>query len=185
MKFNADTETAMKDGRVALHLTSQTGATDVTKHLLDHQAKPNTVEGNGQTALHYAAYFGRSQIIDMLLQRGAVPDARTSKGSTALDIAERMGHKDVVASLAGSLSPGATRQNTERKVQHEFVTPAGADWSPRADASEARDKFDSNAIAGPPVLQVAGTPLFVREKTQPQGPGMLTKQKTIYKGKAA
>ena len=38
LNYNADTESAMKDGRAALHLTAQTGWVELANLLLEHKA---------------------------------------------------------------------------------------------------------------------------------------------------
>ncbi|CAG8950619.1 hypothetical protein HYFRA_00002828, partial [Hymenoscyphus fraxineus] len=71
----------------ALHLAVFVRSFDITKILLEHGAKANSVDHTLQTPLHLAAIHGLLDIFKLLVQYGSNPFASTRDGRTAISMA--------------------------------------------------------------------------------------------------
>ena len=85
-------------------LASGSGALDVMKVLLDHNAKVNAVNAQGDTPLHFAVRQNQQEAVDLLLRNAASVDARNKEGVTPLMVAAWSGFDNLVQQL---LSAGA------------------------------------------------------------------------------
>lgn len=93
-----------------LHLASRSGATEVVRVLLDHDAAPSVRTGAGVTALHYAAGAGATGVIELLVEAGADIEAPESAWyQTPLMFAAAAGHAPAVAALLEAGADPAVR----------------------------------------------------------------------------
>ena len=72
---------------------------DITKFLLDHGAKVDSMDAQGNTALIYAAFYGQTAVVQTLLEAGANPEVANSGGRRALMNAAKTGRTDIVKLL--------------------------------------------------------------------------------------
>ncbi len=109
-----------EDGSTALIIASNTGHTDVVKHLLTLGANPNTKTNNGWTALHAAADDGYKEIVEVLLQSGA-DTSLTYRNMDAATWAERSGKTDV-ANLIRQRAKAFRKGISKIKVTRDLVS---------------------------------------------------------------
>lgn len=94
----ADVELACQ-GYTPLMIASNFGNFDITKLLIENNAKINSQTKDGQTAMHFAAMNHQNEIIRLLINNGADIDIKDNQGLTALMEAIYADNYDIVNTL--------------------------------------------------------------------------------------
>ncbi len=117
----ADVNAAQLDGMTALHWSVYHDDLELSKALLDAEAKVSVTNRYGVSPIALACTNGNSAIVRILLSHGADANATLPGGETALMTASRTGNVDVVKEL---LSRGADVAAKERKGQTAIMWAA-------------------------------------------------------------
>ena len=94
------------------------GHTRITRLLLEHGAKPDTVVGPGFTAIYNACMNGHFLIVRMLLEHGATVTTLTNEGFSPLYIACQNGHMDCAVFCLGASCASPPHRHTAAPLPH-------------------------------------------------------------------
>lgn len=74
------------DGRTPLYRAALHGHLDITRFLINRNARVSMGDKNGNTPLHTAAFFGRTELVTLLLEKGASRNSKNNRGKTPVDV---------------------------------------------------------------------------------------------------
>ncbi len=104
-------------GMTPLHIAAAEGHSEITRLLIENEAKVNVSTDTGVRPLHLAAHYGNIKVVRIFLKNGAELEATVKKGqlagATPLDLARRGEYQGVVEVLR---TARASRGNIEKET---------------------------------------------------------------------